>query len=197
MVVLRRVGGVVLIVVTFLAGQALLRTSPGENERAAPFFVPGHAFQPTTVDGLLVTVQGLRGAAKLHPAEGPALTAKGVWVLVRLELMATSHTTTAAYLALADRHGHTYRPSTRLAQGLTEGSPKLQPGLPVNGEVAYEVPREFLTELSLRAAEHYDEALGLRSRAVTDIAIQVSPADADRWAAEPDPAVLAVTQVVA
>ena len=193
---LRLVIGVAAVLVTLLVGQALLRTAPSADDDSATFLVGGRSFRPVVVGGLAVTVLGIRGASLVRRPDGQILDTGGVWVIVDVELTATQQTTAVRYLALADRDGNTYRVSQRWHQAITEGVPDLQPGLPVDGEVAFEVPRDAATQLSLRAGEHWSVAVGLRSRAVTDIALPVERSEVDRWVADRDPAVLVPPAVV-
>ena len=193
---LRLIGGIAAVLVTLLVGQALLRTAPSADDDSATFLVGGRSFRPVVVGGLAVTVLGIRGASLVRRPDGQILDTGGVWVIVDVELTATQQTTAVRYLALADRDGNTYRVSQRWHQAITEGVPDLQPGLPVDGEVAFEVPRDAATQLSLRAGEHWSVAAGLRSRAVTDIALPVERSEVDRWVADRDPAVLVPPAVV-
>jgi hypothetical protein len=192
----RWLGGVAVVLATLLLGQVVLRTVPTASDVTAPFLVSGRLFRPVVVGGIVVTVQGIRGAAAVVRPDGRPIDTTGVWVILDLELVALEHTTTVRYLALADRDGHTYRASQRFQQGIAEGRPALQPGLPVDGEVAFEVPRAAATQLSLRAAENFDQTYGPTSRAVSDIAIPVAASEVDQWAADRQPAVLAAPQVV-
>jgi hypothetical protein len=193
---LKLIGGIAAVLATLLVGQALLRTAPSADDDSATFLVGGRSFRPVVVGGLAVTVLGIRGASLVRRPDGQILDTGGVWVIVDVELTATQQTTAVRYLALADRDGNTYRVSQRWHQAITEGVPDLQPGLPVDGEVAFEVPRDAATQLSLRAGEHWSVAVGLRSRAVTDIALPVERSEADRWVADRDPAVLVPPAVV-
>jgi len=193
---LRLIGGIAAVLATLLVGQALLRTAPNADDDSATFLVGGRSFRPVVVGGLAVTVLGIRGASLVRRPDGRILDTGGVWVIVDVELTATQQTTAVRYLALADRDGNTYRVSQRWHQAITEGVPDLQPGLPVDGEVAFEVPRDKATDLTLRAGEHYSASLGLRSRPVTDIAIPVERSEVDRWATDAEPAALAEPVVV-
>jgi len=193
---LKLIGGIAAVLVTLLLGQALLRTAPSADDDSATFLVGGRSFRPVVVGGLAVTVLGIRGASLVRRPDGRILDTGGVWVIVDVELTATQQTTAVRYLALADRDGNTYRVSQRWHQAITEGVPDLQPGLPVDGEVAFEVPRDAATQLSLRAGEHWSVAVGLRSRAVTDIALPVERSEVDRWVADRDTAVLVPPAVV-
>ena len=193
---LKLIGGIAAVLATLLVGQALLRTAPSADDDSATFLVGGRSFRPVVVGGLAVTVLGIRGASLVRRPDGQILDTGGVWVIVDVELTATQQTTAVRYLALADRDGNTYRVSQRWHQAITEGVPDLQPGLPVDGEVAFEVPRDAATQLSLRAGEHWSVAVGLRSRAVTDIALPVERSEVDRWVADRDPAVLVPPAVV-
>jgi hypothetical protein len=189
-------GRIAVVLVTLLLGQALLRTAPTPADDTAPFLVAGRSFRPVVVGGLVVTVLGIRGAATIRRQDGVILDTSGVWVILKVELTATDRTTAVRYLALADRDGHTYRASQRWRQDIAEGRPDLQPGLPVDGEVAFEVPRDAATHLTLRAGEHFDPARGLQSRTVTDILIPVEPDEVGRWVSDRDPAVLVAPAVV-
>src|SRR5262245_16576358 len=196
MIRLRWLVGIAAVMATLLVGEVLLRTAPSADDDTAAFLVGGRSFRPVVVGGLAVTVLGIRGAATVRRPNGTVLDTGGVWVIVKLELTATGQTTAVRYLALADRGGNTYRVSRRWPQAITEGVPELQPGLPVDGEVAFEVPRDVATQLRLRAGEHWSVAVGLRARAVTDIALPVERSEVDRWVADRDPAVLAAPAVV-
>ena len=193
---LRWPGAVAAVLATLLVGEAVLRTQPTASDVAAPFLVSGRSFRPVVVGGIVVAVQGIRGAGAVVRPDGKILDTSGVWVILDLELVAIQHTTAVRYLAVADRDGHTYRASQRFRQSIAEGEPALQPGLPVDGEVAFEVPRDMATQLSLRAGEHWSVAVGLRSRAVTEIALPVERSEVDRWVADRDPAVLVPPAVV-
>src|SRR5689334_23354747 len=98
---LRWLGGVAAVVVTLLLGEAALRTTPTSTD--GPFLIHGTSFRPVVVGGLVVTVQGVRGAAKVVRPDGAVLDTGGVWVILDLELVAIERTTAVRYLALADR----------------------------------------------------------------------------------------------
>jgi hypothetical protein len=191
-----RIGTAVAVLVTLVAGQAILRTEPDYHETVAPFYLAGEPGKPVTVSGLNVTMLGVRGAAKAGLAGGPYVDTGGVWVLVRVRLEATTKTTTTRYLALADDQHRTFRATQRFRQPLGELSWDLQPGIPIEGEIAFEVPRAVATSLTLRVAETFNELTNGELNALTDIRVPVTEGDVSRWLASQTPAILADPTVV-
>ena len=192
-----QVGTAVAVLLTLVAGQAIIRTEPDYHETVAPFYLAGEPGKPVMVSGLSVTMLGARGAAKAGPPGGLYVDTGGVWVLVRVRLEATTKTTTVRYLALADGQGRTFRASKRFSQPLGEWNQDLQPGIPIEGEVAFEVPRDAATSLTLRVAEWFVELSdGGELSSFTDIRVPVTEGDVSRWLADQAPAILADPTVV-
>jgi hypothetical protein len=193
---LARVGAAVAVLLTLVAGQAIIRTEPDRNVTVAPFYVTGEPNQPVTVGGLRVTMLGARGSAKVKPAGGLDTDTGGIWMIVRVRLEATSKTTATQYVALADATGRTFRASQRFKQPLGERNRDLQPGIPVEGEVAFEVPRDAATNLSLRIGETFNNITNGELSPFTDIRVPVTDSDVSRWLNDVKPAILANPTVV-
>jgi hypothetical protein len=184
---LTRLGVGIIVVLTLLAGQAIIRTEPDYNETRNPFYYKGEPGQPVTAGGLRVTLLGARGAARAGPPEGPVTDTGGVWVVVQVRLEALAKTINPQYFALADDDGHVYRVSGRFDQPLGEGIVELQPGIPIEGEVAFEVPRAT-HGLTLRIGPNYTDVFGGELAPFTDIRVPVTDADVSRWLDDPEPA---------
>jgi hypothetical protein len=193
---LTRAGAAVAVLLTLFAGQAIIRTEPDRNVTVAPFYVKGEPNQPVTVGGLRVTMLGARGSAKVKPAGGLGTDTGGVWVIVRMRLEATAKTTSAHYVALADATGRSFRASGRFQQALGEGYRDLQPGIPVEGEVAFEVPPDAATNLTLRVGETFNNLTNGELSPFTDIRVPVTDSEVSRWLNDVKPAILVDPRVV-
>jgi hypothetical protein len=140
---------------------------------------------------------GARGAAKAGPEDGFSTDTAGIWVIVRVRVEATDKTTRASYFALADKKNRTFRATARFKQRLADGTVVLEPGIPIEAEIAFETPRDTATGLTLRVRELDSAIFGEDLSAVTDIRVPVSDADVSRWLHDPAPASLATPKVVA
>jgi Domain of unknown function (DUF4352) len=191
---LGRIGTGVAVLLTLIGGQAILRTEPDHEETVAPFYIKGDPGQPVTAGGLRVTLLGTRGATKAGPEDGAYTDTAGIWVIVNMRVEATEETTTPRYVALADAENRTYTATGRFKQPLSYGILDLQPGIPIEGEVAFEVPRDVATSLTLRVSQT-DVEFKSDLAALTDIRVPVSDADVSRWLRDPEPARLAAPKV--
>jgi hypothetical protein len=193
---LRAVSAVVVVLATLVAGEAIIRARPSLGDISAPFPIEAEPSQPVTVDGVTVTVLGVRGAATLRrTTDQKVIDTSGVWVIVRLRLEAITETTDIGYLALTDARDRSFRVSDRFRQLLGEGIRSLQPGLPVEGEAAFEVPRDAVG-LRLRATETFTEVFELTLKSVADIDLRIPAGSVERWAADSTPAELADVRFV-
>jgi hypothetical protein len=191
-----RLGAAVVALLTLVAGQTIIDAEPDVNEIVAPFYVAGSPDQRVQVGSVAVTMLGVRGAATLVRPDGGVIDTTGVWIIVRVRLEATTSTTTVNYAAVADGRGRSFRLSGRFRQGFSEGMRDLHPGIPVAGEMAFEVPRDAATSLTLRVAESYDAVRGLEMRPVTDIKVPVTADALAGWLGESTPATVQDAKVV-
>jgi hypothetical protein len=188
-----RVGVLILIGVTLVAGRAVLGAQPEYGDTLAPFLRSGGLDQRVEAANFAVRVLGIRGAAKLNRPDGAAIDTAGVWIIVKVRLETIQKTDHLGYLGLQDARGRIFLATERFSQPLTIRD--LQPGLPTEGEVAFEVPSDDATGLSFQLSAHLDTDLTLN--AVANIALPVTKEAVAGWLADSTPATLMDTAVVA
>jgi Domain of unknown function (DUF4352) len=181
-----RVGSAVLIVVTLAIGAAFTSRQPSTETRERPFTIVGNIGKPVNARTFDLTVLGVRGAAVITDENGPHDTS-GVWIIVRVRLTARNAPTAVNYAVLADAEGRTYRATERIDQPLLSLR-TLEPGIPVDGELAFEVPVSVADNLSIRMAKQETD---LRMDALAQIHLPITSAEVDEWHASTKPVTVA------
>jgi hypothetical protein len=173
-------------------GGPLAALRPTSDVRERPFVQQGGFGELTSARTFEATVVSVRGAAKISQ-RGRVYDTAGVWVLVRVRLIATAEAATVNYAVLRDERERSHRQTTRLEQPLTGSSRTLQPGIPVEGEIVFEVPRDTATRLWLRLAQ---PILDRRMDAMAEVALLPVPqSTVDQWSADSAPATLTPAKV--
>ncbi|HET6211484.1 MAG TPA: hypothetical protein VFE14_01290 [Micromonosporaceae bacterium] len=181
----KRLGVTGLVLAAVAIGGVIKAHELDVEQRERPFIHAGAIGQIRSARTFDVTVLGVRGSTKLKAGDDVYDT-DGVWVLVKVRLMANRDPSFVGYAAVRDTAGRTYRASRRMDQPLD--SRELQPGLPVEGEVAFEVPRTAVAGLAVRfSSGSYD----LRMDAMPEISLGIDRVAAARWLAAPDALTLA------
>src|SRR5262249_29561437 len=147
---------IIMIVVTLLAGAGISWLGPDLAGAQNPFTKSGEPGQSVNVRTFTVTVRGARAAAGLQIGK-TALSSQGAWVIVGVHLVASTEPTHVGYAALRDRAGRIYLPTDRIRQPLLDGTRTFQPGIPMEGEVAFEVPKDALSGLTALFAARADK----------------------------------------
>ena len=195
---LRRVGYWVAAVAALLlvinVGDRILQFSTDTAYFQRPFEISadlGEDTQARTFSAAVISTRGAgaiteRGGARPHETTG-------VWVIVTVRVTAQREPMSIGYCALRDAQGRLYWDSDRIKQGV-HGGYTLQPGVPIEGEVAFEVPRDVAAGkltvlLGERPIDHRMDAL------IAVYLDRVDRATVDTWAADKQ-ATLAPTKVV-
>lgn len=165
---LERAGSAVLVIVTLAAGVLIIKFTPGTDTRERPFLRPGEIGERVDTRVFDVTVLDTKVAA-IVKAAGWKHSTQGKWIVLRVRLVAKDKSLTVAYAAIHDGEGRSFRASDRLRQPLIDGSRTLQPGIAVEGEVAFEVPMDA-SGLSARFAANSSSH---RMDAMADIELPV------------------------
>jgi hypothetical protein len=180
-----------LIVATVAAGDAIIKHTPGSEEVTRPFVYSGPVGQE--VDGLSITatVHSVRGAKSIADRDGDVVTTDGVFVVVKLTLTAKVETINLITPRLIS-NGKTYDSSERMRQPLDPIS--LQPGVPVQGEMAFELPNAAAPGSRLRFSPE-DHVLIGGNETITEINLGIDEATVARWLAEKSPIELDLAEV--
>jgi hypothetical protein len=185
-----RFGVGVLVLAALAVGGVINSRAPDTDHRERPFVATGRVGSPVNVRTFEATVLGVRGTTKLARS-GKWHTTGGIWVLVRLRLVARSEPTQVGYAAVRDAKDRTYLATTRIEQPLQSRS--LQPGIPVEGEIAFEVPPAAAPTLSVRLAE---PLVDTRMEAMAEVPLDITRSKVDQWRTDQDIMKIADTEAV-
>jgi hypothetical protein len=185
-----RLGVAVLLVIALAAGALLSRYTPDVDSAQRPFVRTGHIGQTVTLPEFTVRVRSVRGAAVVSQS-GANHDTGGVWILVTVRLAALHEPVSVGYVVLRDARGRTYRASGRISQILIGW--RLQPGVPVAGEVAFEVPVAVAGNLAVQVAKPPSD--DLRMDAIAEVPLSISDSQARAWKADSTPATPAAPAV--
>lgn len=194
-VITSRLGAGVLVLAALAIGGLVTMVTPDTETKARPFTRSGAVGDQ--VDGRLfeATVLSVRGAARMAEEEflGEAKEhdTDGVWVIVKVRVVATRKTTSLGYAALRDAADRTYLATERVDQPLIGGR-DLQPGVPVEADIVFEVPRNVATDVDLLLAV---PAIDQRLEAQVEVHLPIDGALVDQWLRLPAPGTVAEPRV--
>ncbi|WP_155374438.1 hypothetical protein [Catellatospora vulcania] len=154
MSLLRRLGGLLLVAAVLAAGQAVADSPPDRNHQLRPFAVSGDFGTDVVGRDFAVRAVAVRCAAQLKIGDA-IMDTQGVWVVVKLRLSARTEPSHISYAAVRDASGRIYQTTDRFDQLLVTGGRSIQPGLPVEGEIAIEVPAASAGDLTLLVASTF------------------------------------------
>ncbi|WP_213450899.1 DUF4352 domain-containing protein [Rhizomonospora bruguierae] len=182
-----RFGAGLLIVAALAVGTLIRSGTPDVDTAERPFSRAGVIGRPVDARTFDATVLAVRGAAKIHRDGG--LTGRqehdtdGVWILLKVRLEAHDHTIQVGWAGLKDGKGRTFHSTERITQPLIGGR-SLQPGIPLTGEVVFEVPKDAATNVTLQLTER---PIDRRMAAMVEVPLPISPSAVDGWLANPAP----------
>ncbi|GAA3725402.1 hypothetical protein GCM10022225_02870 [Plantactinospora mayteni] len=193
-----RAGAGTLIVAALAVGGAIANWRPinggGAEARERPFVQAGRFGETVSTRVFDATVLDVRGAAKVSNG-GQSHDTAGVWIVLRVRLATRDRAMSIGYAALRDQRDREFRATTRFTQPLVGAGRVLQPGIPVEGDLAFEVPRDAATRLS---AYFGQEQIDIRMDDLAEVLLPtVDKARVDEWASAPAPVPLASARAVA
>lgn len=161
-----------LVLATLVIGAGLNWAGPSAARVLRPFTTSGEQGEKLQLRTFTVTVQNSRAAATVQSGD-TAVQTQGAWVILRVRVTANTEPTPIGYAALRDHAGRTYLATSRLAQPLLNGKRTFQPGISLEGEVVFEVPKDALDGLTAIFASRADqlgqEPLALDAMAEVDL----------------------------
>ena len=172
-------GAGLLILVALAVGSLIPASDENIEHRQRPYAVQGGVGDTRSTDKLDIRVAGVRGAGKIKDDDRTHDTG-GVWIIVKVRVATRTEAGLIPYAAARDRHGRIYELSSRIEQSLN--GRMLQPGIPLTGELVFEVPKDAATDLTVLFA---DNSLDRRMDRQVEIALPtVDKATVDRWLAD-------------
>jgi hypothetical protein len=168
---LSRAGSILLVIAALGVGNLILAYTPDVDESERPFLISGEPGEEIEARKFTATVLKTRTAGVIKSA-GWEHDTQGIWIILRVRFEATDEAVAIAYAAVTDGKGRSFLASDRLKQPLVDGSRILQPGIGVEGDVAFEVPKDA-TGLTAR----FSDARNNRTlQAVPDIELPLGDA---------------------
>lgn len=173
--VVAAIAAIPLILATVVLARLIEITTPIPDDHRRPWIHQGQMNEPVLENDLEVTVRSVRGGRAY--ADGfRAPTTDGVFLLVRTRVMAIDSPAAAAYAELIDEDGNAY---ATLYQTDSLYLYELSPGVPIEGELLFEVPQTVATELRLRLSS--TSGYWPQWQVMVEVPLQIDAADVDRW----------------
>jgi hypothetical protein len=177
-----RAGVGALIVAAITIGGVINSYTPDPDTRERPFSRTGAIGEQIDARTFDATVLGVRGGSKVSRS-GKTFETGGVWIAVRVRLVAGGKAMFLGQAGIDDGRGHIYRQSDRVNQPLIGGR-ALQPDIPVEGEIFFEVPKNAATGLTiLLSSSPFDERMDARA----EVPLDIDQAKVDGWLKATEP----------
>ena len=180
-----------MLLAVLVLGSAILMVKPDQERFQRPFVRSAEMGEPASARTFDVTVLDVTGAKKIQ--SGAVLETSGIWVAVSVRVVAGKEPSLIGYAALRDERGRVFLYSDRLNQPLAGGR-ALQPGVPLEGQVFFEVTKG-VKELTVRFARPV--SYGLDMEALVEVRLPVTQAKVTSWAVDEKPLELFKPKVVA
>lgn len=180
----RRLGTASLVVLAVGIGGAAHAYKPDPVEQQGPFIRTGHVgdrVDARTIDAQLLGVRG----GSLVKSRGLDHDTSGVWIVVKVRLTSHGEPVQLGQVSIRDGEGRIFRSSGRI-----DNNPplrQLQPGLAVDCEITFEVPKNVPLPIAARLST---QLIDLRMDGVAQLELDVTEAQLQQWAADKTPLVV-------
>lgn len=195
-----RVGRWLVAVVTAVAvvavGGAVTGTELTPEEKFRPFVITGSMgewFSSRTFDLKVVAV---RTSATIQPDLGAELDTAGVWVLVRVQVMARTEPVWLDHAEVHDSAGRSWSATKRTGQPLVDFSRRLDPRIPMEGEIAFEVPRDAAADLTLELGAETTGLFALQMATLAEVRLEIDESTVASGLARSEPALIEAPMIV-
>lgn len=176
-----RLGTAGLVAGTIAVGGAVNAYVPGPGVQYRPFIRTGSAGDRVDARTFDAQLLGVRGGAIVSSRGAPHDTS-GVWIVVKVRLTAHGEPVQLGFTAVRDGDDRIFRASGRI-----DNNPplrQLQPGIPVDCEIAFEVPKDVPLPL---AAQMSSALIDIRMDGLAQLELDVTRAQVQQWAADQTP----------
>jgi hypothetical protein len=186
----RFLGTTALVVATVLLGGALHSALPTPDELYRPFVRTGGMGDHVDARTFDAQLLGVRGGAVISSRGEPHDTS-GVWVVVKIRITAKGKETSVVSAVIVDGDDRVFKSSGRIDDN--PPGRESQPGLPIDSEIAFEVPTDVPLPLSVRLSSR---SIDTRMDGMAQLNLTVTRADLRQWAADKTPLKLIVADLV-
>lgn len=173
--VLRGLGAAAVVVVTVGLTTEVTSQAPQPEAYQLPFPVRGHVGEPVRARDVELTVIDVSGGRAVVDAGGSERTSAGLWVVAQVRVEAVDEPMTPGVFRLS-ADGATFDQTARVESPFSNVQ---QPGVPVTGSVAFEVPLDQRGDVRVRMSRHRSD---VRADAEADIEVVVDDATWAAWA---------------
>jgi hypothetical protein len=180
----RRLGTASLVVLAVGVGGAAQAYKPDPIEQQGPFIRTGHLGDRVDARTFDARLLGVRGGA-LIKSRGLDHDTSGVWIVVKVRLTSHGEPVQLGQVSIRDGDGRTFRASARI-----DNNPplrQLQPGLTVDCEIAFEVPKDVPLPVAARLTT---ALIDVRMDGMAQLELDVTAAQLQQWAADKTPLVV-------
>lgn len=174
----RRLGTAALVVLAIGVGGAAKAYEPDPAVQQRPFIRTGHKGDVVSARTFDAQLLGVRGGAVVGSRGGPHDTS-GVWIVVKVRLTAHGEPMQLGQVSIRDGEGRIFR-----ASGRVDNNPplrQLQPGIPVDCEIAFEVPKAVPLPIAARLTS---ALIDDRMDGLAQLELDVTAAQVQQWAAD-------------
>jgi hypothetical protein len=170
-----------LVVTVTALGGLVIQHTPGSEEATRAFIHSGQAGE--SVDGrtFVARVDSVHGATVITNSLGDEFDTDGIFVVVGLSVVAKDATTSFNDTVAIDHSGRRFDATDRLRQNMASGY-KFQPGIPITGDIVFEVPRNAAVGLVIHLTTSFGLSDDYRMEAAIDLRITQSTLDG--WLSE-------------
>lgn len=193
---LRTLTGVGLVLLMLWGARSIERADPSEATMFGPFVDAGAVGDTVSARLYSMKVLGVRGTPQIliDSYSGTYADTDGVFVLVKTRVVVETESTYLRSVVLRDAAGRSYEPTERVQQAMKVQV--FEPGVPVEGEWIFEVPRSAATSLTIRFSDRqsFDDEL---VAAIGAVSLGITQAQLAGWLAIKDPITPEPAKVIA
>jgi hypothetical protein len=171
----RWLAALAMAIVVVMLGGAVTDSELSYDERFREFVNTGAMGDWVSARTFHASVVAVRTAATISDGEGLELDTAGVWVLVRVRAMADHDAQWIDYAMVRDSAGRSWSATERVNQALINNGYRLDPRIPVEAEIAFEVPQDAATDLTIRLGQMHG-LYALQMATVLEVPLPIDPA---------------------
>lgn len=177
----RRLGTAALVALAVGAGGVAHAYAPDPDVQQRPFIRTGHKGDRVDASTFDAQLLGVRGGAIISSRGVPHDTS-GVWIVVKVRLTSRGEPEQLGQVSIRDGDDRIFRASARI----DDNPPlrQLQPGIPVDCEIAFEVPKDVPLPIAARLTT---ALIDLRMEGIAQLELDVTAAQLQQWAADKTP----------
>lgn len=187
----RVTSSVLLMLATLAAGHEIMQSRPDRSVTMGHFLRTGGLGDRVESLDVAATVVSVRGGAAVLTERHEEYHTDGVWLVVRVRLESLHQPQQVTLLAVHDRRGRTFWSSEKFFQATVGYT--VQPGIPVEVDVVFEVPRDAVPDAHLRV--NNNKGLDLDNHTMADVDLGLDEESLRRFLANDEPVRVEATEV--